>query len=217
VSLDGGTVISRDVRVISTTVTQASGSTITGSVKQGLDWAQGALFIGPALFILYLGFVVVSVAAALALAALASRQVRAAEALLNREAGATVLAAFGGFLAIVGAAIVAMITIIGIPLGLALLVGFLPLLAFVGYLVAGIWVGEWILRQVGRGARPERPYLAAIVGVLAVSAISMIPVVGGVVSFIGFGAVVLLMWRTFRGGTAVPEQVVTAATASATG
>jgi hypothetical protein len=45
----------------------------------------------------------------------------------------------------------------------------------------------------------------------------MIPVVGGVVSFIGFGAVVLLMWRTFRGGTAVPEQVVTAATASATG
>jgi heme A synthase len=91
-----------------------------------------------------------------------------------------------------------MVTIVGIPLGLGLLIGFLPLVAFVGYLVAAIWLGEWVVRQFGRGSQPERPYLAAIVGILFLSAISFVPMVGGVISFVGFGAVILLMWRTLR-------------------
>jgi hypothetical protein len=213
VSLDSGSVVTGDVRTINSTVSNAPGSTIQGSIKEGLEVAQAAVWIGPALFIAYLGFVAAVMAAAIALAGLASRQVRSAEELLSRETGMTLLAGFGGILAIVGIATLATITVVGIPLGLALLVGFLPLLAFVGYLVAAIWIGEWLVGQVGRGPKPERPYLAAIVGTLAVSAVSFVPVVGGVISFLGFGAVVLLMWRVLRSKAdhSVPRPEVVAA------
>jgi sorbitol-specific phosphotransferase system component IIBC len=83
-------------------------------------------------------------------------------------------------------------------LGLGILLGFLPLIAFVGYLVTAIWIGDWILRQSSSGAA-DRPFVAAVVGVLVLSIVTAVPVVGGLVSFFGFGAVVLLMWRTLRG------------------
>ena len=205
-TLDSGSVVTGELRTINSTVSQADGSTIQGGIKDGVACAQAAVWIGPALFIAYLGFVLAVMAAAVALAGLASRQVRAAEELLSRETVTTVVAGFGGILAIVGIATLAMVTVIGIPLGLALLVGFLPLLAFVGYLVAAIWIGEWIVGQMARGPRRDRPYLAAIVGTLAVSAVSFVPVVGGVIGFLGFGAVVLLMWRVLRpkAGHSVP-------------
>jgi hypothetical protein len=95
--------------------------------------------------------------------------------------------------------VLAVITVIGIPLGLAILAFVLPLLAVAGYLVVGIWIGEVILSGRRPGAAPERPYMAAVVGILALAVISLIPVVGGLVSFMGFGAVVLLLWRNFRG------------------
>jgi hypothetical protein len=198
VSMDGGTVIAGDVRSISSSVTQAPGSTVQGTITDGWDWVRGALWIGPALFIAYLGFLLVAVAAAVGLAGLASRQVRAAETLLSREMGPTILAGFGGLFGIILAGTLAMVTIIGIPLGLALLAGLLPLLLFVGYLVAAIWIGEWIVQRLSPGQRPERPYVAAVLGVFVMAAIGFIPFVGGLISFVGFGAVVLLMWRTFR-------------------
>lgn len=198
VTLDQGTVVAGDVRVISTTVEQAPGASIQGSVKNGLDVAGAALFIGPALFLLYLGFVIAAIAAALALAGLASRQVRSAEALISGEPATTFLAGLAGLFGIILVAILAIVTIVGIPLGLATLIGVLPMLAFAGYLVAAIWVGEWILGQTSRGPRRERPYLAAVVGVLVMGIVSIVPIVGGIVSFMGFGAIVLLMWRTLR-------------------
>jgi hypothetical protein len=198
VSLDDGSVVNGNLRLMEATLTRAAGATVNGSVSNGVDWVRGALFIGPALFIAYLGFVLAAMAGALGLAALASRQVRATETLLNREIGTAIVAGFGGLFAIILVAILAMVTIVGIPLGLGLLIGFLPLVAFVGYLVAAIWIGEWVVRQFGRESQPERPYLAAIVGIIVLSAISFVPMVGGLISFVGFGAVILLMWRTVR-------------------
>lgn len=198
VSIDSASVIAGDVRSISSSVTQAPGATVQGTVKDGWDWVQGALWIGPALFIAYLGFVLAGVVAAVGLAGLGSRQVRAAEALLTREIGPTILAGLGGLVGIVIVATLAIVTIIGIPLGLAMLLGLLPLLLFVGWLVAAIWIGEWVVGLFSNRPKAERPYLAAVVGVLAMSAISFVPFVGGLVGFVGFGAVVLLMWRTIR-------------------
>ena len=198
VSLDDGTVVNGDLRLISAIVSRAPGAAVHGSVSEGVDWIRGALFVGPALFIAYLGFILAALVAAVGLAGLASRQVRATETLLNQEIGTAIIAGFGGLFGIILVAILAMVTIVGIPLGIGLLVGFLPLVAFVGYLVAGIWVGEWIVRQFGRGSQAERPYLGAIVGILALSAVSFVPFIGGFLSFVGFGAVILLMWRTLR-------------------
>lgn len=205
VTLDGGSVVTGDVRTISTTVDKAPGATIQGSVNEGFDMVRGAWLIGPALFIAYLGFVIAAMAAALALAGLASRQVRSAEVLISREPVATLLAGLAGLLGIVVAGTLAIVTIVGIPLGLLILVGFLPMVAFVGYLVAAIWIGDWILRQSSSGLTRERPYLAAVVGVLVLGIVSAVPIVGGIVSFVGFGAVVLLMWRTLRHEAGSPE------------
>jgi hypothetical protein len=121
--------------------------------------------------------------------------------LISREPVTTLLAGLAGLFGIIIVGTVAIVTIVGIPLGLAILLGVLPLMLMVGYLVAAIWIGEWILRQSSQGRAPGRPYLAAIVGTLVMGVVSIIPVVGGLVSFMGFGAVVLLMWRTFRGET----------------
>jgi hypothetical protein len=62
----------------------------------------------------------------------------------------------------------------------------------------------------------ERPYLAAVIGLLILQALSLVPVLGIVatlVSLFGFGAVVLLAWRTLRagGGTHVAVAGVTPA------
>jgi hypothetical protein len=75
------------------------------------------------------------------------------------------------------------------------------MLLIVGYLVAGIWVGERIVHPTSPGVIRERPYLAAIIGVALLDLVSIVPVVGGVASFLGFGAVVLLMWRILWGTT----------------
>ena len=45
----------------------------------------------------------------------------------------------------------------------------------------------------------ERPYLAAVIGLTVVGLVSFLPTVGGLISFVGFGAVMLLSWRVLRG------------------
>jgi hypothetical protein len=67
-----------------------------------------------------------------------------------------------------------------------------------GDLVASIWIGEWLLYR-GGAERPARPYLAAVLGVIVLWVISLVPFAGAIASLFGFGAVLLLAWRTFRG------------------
>src|SRR6478672_5099491 len=109
------------------------------------------------------------------------------------------------------AAFVLIATLIGAALGVGILIALWPLVAFVGYLVAGIWIGDWILHQMRSAVTRERPYLAAVIGLLILQALSLVPVLGIVatlVSLFGFGAVVLLAWRTLRDGSATPQAVV---------
>ena len=46
----------------------------------------------------------------------------------------------------------------------------------------------------------ERPYLAAVVGILVLQVLTIVPFVTGIASLFGFGAVLLLAWRTFHQG-----------------
>ena len=114
-----------------------------------------------------------------------------------REPGETILFGLAGLVVIPLVAILAMITVIGAPLGLAILLMVWPAAAIAGYLVAGIWIGEWLLYR-GATERPERPYLAAVLGLIVLQVISLVPFVGAIASLFGFGAVLLLAWRIFR-------------------
>jgi hypothetical protein len=109
----------------------------------------------------------------------------------------SILAAIAGLTGIIVAATLAIVTIVGIPLGLGLLVVVLPMLVVAGYIVVGIWIGEWIVGRMTPGVTRERPYLAAFVGLVVLGAVGWIPPVGGILAFVGFGAVVLLILRTF--------------------
>ena len=91
-----------------------------------------------------------------------------------------------------------MATVVGAPIGLAVLFVLLPALAFLAWLVAAIWIGDWIVVRIRGAAEPDRPYRAAVVGVIALSVAGMLPFVTGIATLFGFGALLLAAWRMFR-------------------
>jgi hypothetical protein len=199
--LGAGTTVLGDVGRFGATVERADGVTVGGSIRDLTgDVAGFGVFIGAAAIVLWLGFGVATLLVGLLVAGLGARQVRAATALIRRETGLTVLA---GLLAIVLPPIIAvllMVTIIGIPAGIGLLLVLWPAMAFIGFIVAAIWLGEWLLGRRNPDAEPaDRPYAAAALGLVVAFVIGLVPLVSLVLSILGLGAVVLASWRTLRG------------------
>jgi len=200
VSLDASSVVLGDIRTLDASVSRADGAQVDGAVR-GLetDLVNIGLVLAPVFLLFAVGLAVATVVAGLALAALAARQVRAAEELIRSEPGTVLVAGLAGLVVVPFLAVLAIATVIGAPVGIALLVGVWPAVAFIGYLVAGIFIGDWILARV-RGDEPAgRPYAAAVVGIVTLQVIGLVPLVGAIASLFGFGAVLLLAWRTFRG------------------
>jgi hypothetical protein len=215
VSLDAGSSVAGDIRTFQSTLDQAAGASVGGRVIDGasdIDWAGVAAATTAIAFLAFLGLVIVGFVAALAAAGVASAQVRGAGSLISHEPAMTLVAAFAGLFGIVLVSFLAMITVIGIPLGLAILLLVLPAVAFAGWLVVAIWIGERILERLSPQVTRERPYLAAVIGVLVLAVLSIVPFVGAIAALFGIGAVVLSVWRTFRGHPApadVPAQWTT--------
>lgn len=199
VTLDDGSHVAGDIRAIDSTVDGATATTVAGTVRDvGPDMFLGWANLGFAMLLVYVAFAVSALVAGVVLAGLAGRQLRAAGALITEEPGMVVAAAFVGLIGLLMAGILAIVTVVGIPFGIGLLALVLPALFIVGYIVAGIWIGEWVLGRSSPVAH-ERPYRAAVVGLALVGLVGVIPPVSGLISFVGFGAVVLLAWRVFRG------------------
>jgi hypothetical protein len=102
------------------------------------------------------------------------------------------------------------LTGIGIPLGIALMVFLLPALAFLGYVVAGSGLGHLALRVWPEGS--DNPYLAVAVGLLLLQVVALVPGIGGLIALLasqlGVGALVYRVWRRRRGRrVAVATQV----------
>jgi hypothetical protein len=210
VTLGPGTVVLGDVRTLNSTVTQDPTATVNGSVRDMTnDFAAFGFALATGFLLLFLGFAIAVILGALLVAALAARQVRAAETLISREPVKSFVIGLVAVFVIPIVAVLALLTVIGVPLGLAILLGLWPLAGFVGYVVTGIWIGDWLLhRSVGDPAR--RPYVEAVVGVLILAILSAIPILGFITaigSLFGFGAVLLLVWRTLRGTTAIGAPV----------
>lgn len=212
VEVADGTVIHDQLQRLDSTIHQSGNVQIEGGITDLANWfLQASAVLAPALILLWLGFGLATIIAALALAALASRQVREASRLISAEPVATGLAGFFGVIVLPICAVLLMVTIVGAPLGFGVLFQVLPLVAYAGYLVAAIWVGEWILRRTTVAKERERPYLASVVGVVVLGLLGLVPVLGLVVtlaSLLGFGAILRMAWRTLRGA---PRQRVGAA------
>jgi hypothetical protein len=200
VQLNAGTVVTGDVMTVDSPVDQAADATVQGEITdlRGSLITVGAI-LAPAFLLFWIGIGLATIVAGLLLAGLASRQVRMAEQVIVREPAPSFVVGLLGLIVIPLVAVALMITIIGAPLGLGILFALWPLVAFVGYLVAGIWVGEWLLIRFRPGVIHERPYLAATIGVLLLQVVALVPVlslVAVIASLFGFGAVLILAWRT---------------------
>jgi hypothetical protein len=204
IEVGAGTVISGEVQRLESTIHQSGNAEIRGgTVELSERWIQAGAILAPALAILWLGFGLSTLVAGLLLAGLAARQVRAAGTLISQEPALTLVAGILGVIVIPVGAILLVPTLIGAPLGIAVLVVALPLIAFGGYLVAATWIGEWLLRRTSTADR-DRPYLAVVLGVVALGAVGLVPVVSLVVaiaSLLGFGAILVLGLRTLIGST----------------
>jgi hypothetical protein len=195
--LQPGATVLDDVAQLNSEIVQAEGVEIGGEVTDLAGGVAGfGIFLGFAALAIWIGVGIATLVVGLLMAGLASRQVHEATDVISRE---PVKAFFVGLLAAIVPPLVAvllMITIIGIPVGLGLLLVVWPLVTFVAYIVAAIWLGEWLLGRRAGAARPDRPYAAATVGLVVGFVIGLVPLVTAVLSIFGLGAVVLAAWRT---------------------
>ncbi len=199
--LQAGTTVRGDVRTLHGTVTRQPGATVNGSVRTlDADLAAVGLLVLPLLVLLFLGLGLAAVVAALFVAAFGARQLRATEALIRREPGQVLVAGIAGTVLLPALAVLLTVTVIGAPIGLAVLLVVLPLVAFAAWVVAAIWIGDWIVARMRGAAEPDRPYLAAVVGVIALAVAGMLPFVTAIATLFGFGALLLAAWRTLRPG-----------------
>lgn len=205
--LQAGTTVAGDVIQFDSTINNTQGATLGGTVRDAAGTLAGfALFLGFAALLFWIGTALATIVAGLALAAFGARQTRSAEAIISREPVKALLVGLGMMIAVPIVAILLMISVIGLPLGLSVLLFVLPTIFFVGYLVGAIWMGEWLL---GRGGRPaaERPYLAAFVGLIIGGILGLVPLITAIISLFGLGAMTVAGWRMLvgRGGQPQPQ------------
>jgi hypothetical protein len=208
VTLGAGTTVTGDIHTLRSTVEQLDGSTVEGQVL-GIETnlAAFALLMIPLIIVLTIGFAVSMVVAGLAVAAFGSRQVREVEDLITTRPGHVLVAGIAATIVLPLLSILLMVTIIGAPIGFTLLFAVLPVLALLGWLVAAIWIGDWLIAR-GRGNRePGRPYRAAALGVVVLAVAGILPFVSGIATLFGFGALILAMWRMIRPEPAAPAPV----------
>jgi len=209
VDIDAATTVLQDVLHLGATVNVADGTQVGGSVKDMAgDVVAFGIWMGAAAILLWIGVAIATLVFALLAVGLAARQIRSATTLISTEPGKTALVGLASIIVPPLLAVLAMVTIVGIPTGIGLLVVIWPAVAFIGYVVAAIWLGQWLLGRREGAVRPERPYGAAIVGLLVAFVIGLIPVATAVLSIFGLGAVVLAAWRTLRGRGATSQPVL---------
>jgi hypothetical protein len=212
VDLTGGTVITGDVRTLGGSVTQAPGTVVQGTVERlDTDAAAFGLALIPLAILFFLGFALAALVTALIVAGLAARQTRELEEMIRREPGPVLLAGILGTFLLPALAVFLMVTVVGAPIGLALLLLVLPFLAFLGWIVAAIWIGDWLVGRMRGAPEGGRPYLAAFLGVIVLMIAGVLPFVSALATLFGFGALILAIWRTLRGdrpavGTTQPMQ-----------
>jgi hypothetical protein len=189
-----------DIRTFDAQVVQTA-VTLDGNVR-GLETDLVALgwALGFGALLIWIGIGLATLAAGLLVAGLAGRQLRSTAAIIRRE---PLRALGGGFLGLIVPPILAallVVTVVGIPLAVSVLLFVWPAMAFVGYIVAAAWIGEWALELTrGRQVERERPYLATVIGLVLLFVAGVVPLLTAILSFLGFGAVVVAGWRTVRG------------------
>ncbi len=201
--LQAGTTVTGNVRTIDGSVSRAPGAVVQGSTgSYDANVATFAVLLIPLFILLFIGLGLAGIAAGLLVAAFAARQVRQAEGLISREPGRVLVAGIAGSVLLPILAVLLSATVVGAPIGLGALLVILPVLAFLGWIVAAIWVGDWIVVHIRGAYEPGQPFLAAVVGVIVLAFAGILPFVSAIATLFGFGALLVMGWRILRPPTA---------------
>ena len=172
---------------------------VAGSVRTlDADLAVFGVLLIPLFILFFVGFGLAVLAAAIAVAAFGARQVRTAESLIVRQPGHVLVAGIAGTFVLPMIAILLIMTVVGAPIGFAMLFVLLPTLAFLAWIVAAIWVGDWIVARWRGQVEADRPYRAAVIGVVVLALAGLLPFVTAVATLFGLGALLLAGWRVLR-------------------
>jgi Polymer-forming cytoskeletal len=176
----------------------ASGSTVTGKVSSE-GWTQLSRpgFGVIAYLIVWLAVSISALALGTLVWWLAPGVMHAASGALDEQTGAVIGWGLGLFIGLPALAILAMITLVGIPFGIGLGLALLPLGA-IGY-VTGAWIlGRLVLK------RDRDWFVVGLTGLAIVRAVALIPWFGVLASFaatvLGLGALLVALWRTRQSG-----------------
>lgn len=124
---------------------------------------------------------------------------------IGERPGASFGLGLAALFAIPPAATLLMMTLVGLLLGV-LLFGLYALLLLAGFLTGMLFLGDRLLRLLRHGddVKHSKRLLSLIAALLLLWLIGFLPLVGGFAVFLllvfGIGAVVLQMWRAYKGG-----------------
>jgi hypothetical protein len=204
-ALGAGTVVTGNVATLRATVTADPAAIVQGRMTTlDASLAGLAVLMIPMIIVLTVGFALAMIVAGLLVAAFGARQARAAGDLISRRPGGVLVAGIAGSVGLPMLAGLLIVTVVGAPIGLAMLFGVLPVLALVGWLVAAIWIGDWLMAKSNGAREAGRPYRAAILGVIVLAVAGILPLVSGLATLFGFGALLLAAWNTLRPEPAAP-------------
>jgi hypothetical protein len=81
------------------------------------------------------------------------------------------------------AAVLLLVTVIGIPLGIGLLL-FLPFLFLIGHATAALGIADWVLNRNAMPRTVGRSILFLIIGAIGIAVVGLIPFIGPLIVFI---------------------------------
>lgn len=190
----------KNAALVSSELAREPGATVTGELTEQVAFVHFGW--GSAVFsMLFWIFTTAALLVAwLIVATVAGRRLSITGHEVTEQAGASLLTALIVWVGLPIVAVLAAITLIGIPVALAIAVLVMPVLWITGYVVAGVRLGEYLVGEVAkRPTDPERPYLHVTIGLLTFQLVGLIPFAGGlVVGLAGFAGSGALVYRLFR-------------------
>jgi hypothetical protein len=176
----------------------AGGASVGGEISNE-DWADAASGWGwVSLIGWWLAVSVSTLIVGALLVLLAPAALYAAERAVRERLGATVAWGVAIAIGVPVLAVLALVTLVGIPFGVALLLAAIPVL-LVAYVTSACIVGRRVLRS-----RSTSPWVALLAGWGILRVLALIPVAGALVGLaatvVGLGALAVALWRAGRPG-----------------
>ena len=174
----------------------ARGASVGGKVSNE-DWADAANGWGwVSLIGWWLAVSVSTLVVGVLLVVLAPAALHAAERAVRERLGATVAWGLGIAIGVPLLAVFALVTLVGIPFGIAVLLAAIPVL-LVAYVTSAWMLGRRVLRN-----RSTSRWAALFAGWGILRVLALIPVVGALVGLVatvvGLGALAVALWRAGR-------------------